>query len=285
MIAKIKLATFCLLLTPTYAALALPYATLPPPGVCVFDIDSTLTEPGSMVAAETCVKLGYGIGINTGESQEVAQVSMDAIYNGLSRRGSSLAHLHAEGKVQFYDLVTQFHNRYHADPNLLKIIGDGSNTPSTADSQYPAYPGNVDLDDLFQYGGGCKANIDFRCTNYPYKHEGLESIAQFYYPDYQRSIPDSYPKPPASSEKINECIILFDDQATTIASYANNIGENTLGNTEQYSQQFRGVHIEQAEWLIDTPDNAKATVCKTIKSLPSHCQVEREKIESICAAI
>lgn len=282
MINKIKIVSICLLLTPAYPALAQPYTTLPPPGVCVFDIDETLTQPGSMAAADTCVKLGFGIGINTGEDKAESTKSMNAIYNGVSQRGHSLDHLHANGKVHFYDFINQFHRQYHGVPNLLEIIGDGTNTLSPTDKNYPAYPGNVNLDDLFQYSGGCKENVTFRCTSYPYKHEGLETIAQFYYPDYQRSIPDSYPTPPASSEKINECIILFDDKDTTIDRYASNIGENTLGNTEQYSQQFRGVHILQPGWLIDTPEHGKETVCKTIQSLPAHCQVEREKIESIC---
>lgn len=69
---------------------------LPLVGVCVFDIDGTLTEPGSFEAINVCKQLGYGIGINTGENRDSAQVSMNAIYNGVSERGKNLEALHPD---------------------------------------------------------------------------------------------------------------------------------------------------------------------------------------------
>lgn len=274
---KLNAMACCVLLIPSSQIFAMPYTIpVPPPGICVFDIDSTLTEPGSMTAVETCVNLGYGIGINTGEDKATAQTSMDAIYNGISRRGNSLLPLYEGG---YYDRVRQYYYQYHNMPNLLEVIGDGTNTVAPGSDDTPLYAGDVALDYLFQYSGGCKVNAPFQCTNYPYKHEGLESIAEFYYPDYQRSQPGNYP--PAASEQINECIILFDDQKSTIESYANNMTE-TLGNITEFSKQFRGVHIQQPGWLIDTDTNAKATVCNTLKRLPTHCQVAAEKMQSVC---
>jgi hypothetical protein len=277
---KISMSVFGVLFALSSPAFAMNYIINPPPGVCIFDIDNTLTEPGSMVAAKTCVDLGFAIGINTGQGDKgTAQTSMDAIYNNRSQR--SFDHMHVPGETHFYDLVKEFYNTYHQVPNLIDIIGDGTDTPNPQDDNKPAYPGNIDKDFLFQYNGGCKPDATFQCTNYPYKHEGLESIAEFYYPDYQRSQPGD--NPPARSEKINECIILFDDQKSTVERFANNLVAGSLGNTEQNAQQFRAIHILESGWKIDNADTAKATICKTIQNLPAHCQPSTTKIQEICS--
>jgi hypothetical protein len=252
--------------------------TQPPKGVCVFDIDGTLTQAGSITAVQECVKLGFGIGINTGEDQSTAQVSMNAIYNGISARGQDLVRLYNQG---YYSIIETFYNSYHPiDPNtLIGIIGDGTNTPSSPDSKTPASPGNVDKDVLFQYSGGCKVNSPYTCTNYPYKHEGLENIASFYYSNYVRSNPGDYP--PAVSDVRNECVVLFDDQKNTIEKYANNLDPMTLGSTSgEHSKQFRAVYVEVGEdgqaapgaWPLNTPEHAKTTVDNTINNLPAHCR-------------
>lgn len=268
----------CLLLIPA-PVIAMPYTTLPPPGICIFDIDKTLTEPGSFAAVQTCVALGYGIGINTGESLTESQKSMNAIYNGLSERGDSLTHLHPENGTKYYDFVSKYYDKYHQLQDLPIIIGDGKSIAAEK-TKMPANPGDVNKDYLFQYSGGCKDNAEFQCTNYPYKHEGLESIAEFYKQDYKRSQPGQ--SPPAASDEYNECVMLFDDQKSTIEQYANNITGN-LANTTEFSKKFRGVFINEPGWTFDTENNAKETVCNTIRNLPSHCQVAAEKITEVCS--
>lgn len=239
-----------------------------PMGICVFDIDGTLTEPGSMEAVKTCIDLGYGIGINTGEDKNTAQRSMNAIYNGLSERGHSLDPLHPKEGVRYYDFILNLYADKPVD-DLLKIIGDGSSTPSATHALKPAYPGDVNLDTLFQYSGGCKEGGMYHCTNYPYKHEGLESIAQFYYPEYKRSVAGVYP--PAVSDKINKCVVLFDDQLSTVERYANNLQEKGLS---EKSQRFRAVYINEPGWKIDNEENARNTVCRVIKNMPDECQLQ-----------
>ncbi|WP_115707418.1 hypothetical protein [Legionella sainthelensi] len=262
----------------SYQAIAMEYTLLPPAGVCVFDIDGTLTERGSFEAINVCKQLGYGIGINTGENRDSAQVSMNAIYNGVSERGKSLEALHPELGDRYYDFVYGAYNTYHQSTDLIDIIGNGEKTME--------HPGDVNRDTLFQYSGGCKENFSHSCTNWPYKHEGLESIAEFYYEDYVRPQDNSGTKGGMSDVK-NECIVLFDDQKSTIQNYANNISEgngstNLANTTGDYSKLFRGVYIQQPGWTFNSAEEAKATICKSIKALPEKCQVSVETYHKVC---
>ncbi|MDP1880196.1 MAG: hypothetical protein Q8K60_04580 [Parachlamydiaceae bacterium] len=251
---------------------------LPPSGLCVFDIDSTLTEPGSMAAVSTCVELGYGIGINTGEDKGTAQRSMNAIYNGLSDRGSSLDHLHTSGKTRFYDYILSIYTDKGIS-DVSTIIGDGTDTADNDGK--PLVPGDVNKDELFQYSGGCKEGTSITCTNNPYKYEGLESVASFYYPEYPRSDPKIYPQ--GKSSEINECVILFDDQLSTVERFANNLQEGALSDTNTHSKKFRAIYINEPSWTIDNEENAKNTVCKTIKNLAVKCQ-NQQIIDTVCVA-
>ncbi len=275
---KLKILLVTALLGGSYQACAMEYTLLPPVGVCVFDIDGTLTEPGSLEATKICAQLGYGVGINTGENKDTAQVSMNAIYNGVSERGKSLEALHPDTGDRYYDFVYAAYNTYHQSTDLIDIIGEGEETME--------HPGDVNRDTLFQYSGGCKENFSHSCTSWPYKHEGLESIAEFYYEDYVRS-PDNSGTKGGMSDAKNECIVLFDDQKSTIENYANNISEgnssiNLANTTGDFSKLFRGVYIQQPGWTFDSAEEAKATICKSIKALPAKCQVPTETYQKVC---
>ncbi|KGP62720.1 hypothetical protein EP47_13520 [Legionella norrlandica] len=261
--------------TPIFAKNLTPQ---PPKGVCVFDIDGTLTEIGSLAAVKTCNALGYGLGINTGENSTSSQVSMNAIYNGVGERAGSLGMLHPDNGEGYFSIIEALYQHYHPNLEYTTIIGNGLNLQPIL--------GNVDLDSSFQYNGGCKNSFNHLCTNWPYKHEGLESIAEYYYPDYVRS-QDNYGVKGGQSDIRNECIILFDDQGSTIANYANNIpdttGNYTLSKTDgEYSQLFRGVHIQQKGWSFASDTEAKETICKTMQSLPVQCQPTSQKMDEIC---
>lgn len=259
-------------------ALANNTIVTPPKGVCIFDIDGTLTEPGSLAAVKACDDLGYGLGINTGENGESGQISMNGIYNGIDERSGSLGGLHPETGVSYFSVLEALYTRYQPQIESLSVIGNGA-------SMDPVL-GKVDSDVNFQYNGGCKSNFSHLCTNWPYKHEGLESIAQFYYPDYVRS-QDSYSVKGGQSDPRNECIVLFDDQGTTIENYANNIAdasvESSLGKTDgEYAKLFRGVHIQQPGWTFADEAAAKATICKTVRALPEKCFPSEQIIETVC---
>ncbi len=248
-------------------------ANTSPKGLCIFDIDGTLTELGSYAAVKTCNDLGYGLGVNTGESKDEAQISMNGIYNGVDRRaGGGLSGMRPENGEGYFSMIQALYSRYYAKDSL-PIIGNGSSTDPVL--------GSVEQDQSFQYSGGCKNNFNHLCTNWPYKHEGLETIAEFYYPNYVRS-QDSYNVKGGQSDASNECIVLFDDQISTIESYANNMS-SALGKTDgEYAKRFRGVHILQPDWTFSDAASGKNTVCKTVKQLPAKCQPTQEIYNKVC---